>query len=327
MQLVPLVWAHTNGVRILGANLEIPAAHKYVMAREWADLIVPGAATVTFLAGRIASTHVYAAPVALSPRQEAVAMHEDTRLRMQRAGVAFAWLSLAALVGTPLYETVSHAVLLCGCLRSEMSEVPLGILPGQGGSYRLGVTGVTSLIDSPDGIRATSTSLEQLASRVFHDNNLLITGLLADTSEYAADMKDWAAQIAVPPLAEVPSDLFQRSPVFADARLDHLAYPVIPKPPHLEWPPRMPQQRKQSALHCPRRARDLMPIETWRRVERWLLMTLEDLICIRDQGEACDRRTIGVDRVFSSWARVSYTLGLEEWYGTFAGLQRNALPT
>lgn len=32
MQLIPLVWAHTEGIRLLGAELDVSAAHRYTRA-------------------------------------------------------------------------------------------------------------------------------------------------------------------------------------------------------------------------------------------------------------------------------------------------------
>lgn len=49
MQLVPLVWAYTDGVRLIGAELDISAAQRYTVARRWMGALVPGAAAVTFL--------------------------------------------------------------------------------------------------------------------------------------------------------------------------------------------------------------------------------------------------------------------------------------
>lgn len=294
MQLVPVVWAHTSGVRVLGADLDLSAGHRYSIARQWAESLVPGAAAITFLAGRRGGTHAYVVPVAVSPRGHAVATSPTARRRLALAGVTFAWLSVAALICTPVHEVVSHAVAICTSLRGEDGTVPHAALPGGGGGFRIGVTGVSSLVDAPDGLPVSRTSLEHLASRIFYDNNVLSAALLDDTSDFAADMRDWAAQISVPPLAEIPSGLLKNYPVFSDSRLDRLAFPPTPRTPTLEWPPLMPLQREPPTGVCPRRARDLMPPAVWRRVERWLYRTLGDLICIRDEGENCERSRPGV---------------------------------
>lgn len=82
-------------------------------------------------------------------------------------------------------------------------------------------------MDAPSDLnRVTRTSLEELAERIFHENNLLIEQLLAETGEAAEDMKDWAAQVAVPPLAEIPEGLLQSIPVFT-VMLVSIAWPTL----------------------------------------------------------------------------------------------------
>ncbi|KAL1530135.1 hypothetical protein AB1Y20_001051 [Prymnesium parvum] len=136
----------------------------------------------------------------------------------------------------------------------------------------------------------------------------LTSALLGDSSEFSLDMQEWAAQISAPPLNEIPTGLLDSSPVFADRRLDRLTFPPVYKPPKLGWPPRIrPSQPLPQPYVCPRRAADLMPSDTWRRVERWLSRTLDDLICIRDEGEGCKRSRPGVLVIGQSdlhpWAR------------------------
>jgi hypothetical protein len=50
-----------------------------------------------------------------------------------------------------------------------------------------------------------------------------------------------------------------------------------------------------------------MPEQVWARVQRWLHRTLEDLICVRDHGDACIRSrpstlVIGQNDLYP-WAR------------------------
>lgn len=86
-----------------------------------------------------------------------------------------------------------------------------------------------------------------------------------------------------------------------------LSFPEDYRPPNLSWVPRKPRQFTGEVEHCPRRAADLMPEATWRRVERWLQRSLDDLICIRDFGEACERQRPSVLVIGQSelhpWAR------------------------
>lgn len=117
---------------------------------------------------------------------------------------------------------------------------------------------------------------------------------MADEGDLAQDMHDWAAQVSMPPLSEIPEGLLDRTPNFSDHRLNQLTFPPIHDPLALAWPPKPPRQPPLPPELSPRRAPDVMPHEVWRRVERWLLRTLKDLVCIRDEGAACERRRAGV---------------------------------
>lgn len=285
MQAVPLVWAHLDGVRLdLGAELDVPPAQRYAAARRWADVLLPGAAAITFLAGRADGITVYTTPVAIQPGGGHLIQRRDERRRGMLAGLAFAWCTLAALAGTPTYDAASHVIAVCSSLRGEGGSIPLSALPGEGGAFRLGVGTAHHLLDKPDDVRVETITLERMAARIFHDNRILIDMLLSDESAFSDDMKDWAAQVAAPPLNEIPGSLLSTVPIMSDSRLDSLCFPKIGAAAKLAWVPRMPHQPSAPEGACPRRAADLMPSYVWARVERWLYRTLDDLICIRDKG-------------------------------------------
>ena len=116
-------------------------------------------------------------------------------------------------------------------------------------------------------------------------------------------MAEWAAQIAPPPLAELPTGILDRLPSFDTSRFDTVAFPRIPPPHRLPWMPRAPRQPPPPAGFCPRSPSDLMPAWRWRGVERWLFMHLADMVCIRDQGTDCERlrpgtKVIGQEALF-----------------------------
>lgn len=304
---MPLVWAHTNDLRLLGAEVEVRAQSRYDMARRWANALINGAATVTFLAGRLATSSIYVTPTAITPPETMVARDIMARQRLVRAGVRMAWLTLAALAGTPVYEVAQHAVAVCSSLRSERDQAPLSVLPGYEGALRVGVTDIRSLIDKPTAERVAHTSLEALAARALRENAELTEALLEDRSNFSEYLREWADQVQMPPMAEIPEGLLASTPNMADERLDELSFPPDYEPPKLAWVPRMPRQREISQAVCPRRAADLMPASTWRRVERWIQAALLDLICIRDHGEQCERKRPGVLVIGQSelhpWAR------------------------
>lgn len=97
MQFVPLVWAYTDGIRVIGAELVFKPGIKARLARQWAETLWVGASSLTVLAGRdpASDTHIFAVPTDRPPPARTIAHSISARKRMQRAGVACAWLSLA----------------------------------------------------------------------------------------------------------------------------------------------------------------------------------------------------------------------------------------
>lgn len=158
MQMTPLIWAYSDGMRVLGAELAIPGAFRYTIARRWAELMVPGAGAVTYLAGRAASgALVYVAPVAYRPSAALVAMTPSRRRALRSGGTGMTWLSVAALAGTAVYELAAHATFACSALRGDAGLLPSSALPGRDATFRFGVTAVLSLVQSPADLQLAPT--------------------------------------------------------------------------------------------------------------------------------------------------------------------------
>ena len=120
MQYVPLVYAHLDGFRLLGAQLCTPLRSSQLhLAARWAETYVRGASMTTFLVGRYAAAaSLFSSPVASVPVAEQIVRDPATRRRLLRqGGAAFAWMTLAALAGTPVAEIAGRAVAACGVLR------------------------------------------------------------------------------------------------------------------------------------------------------------------------------------------------------------------
>jgi hypothetical protein len=291
MQTIPLVYAHVNGLTLLGAHMCLSSAQRLRTSIAAAEAALAGAGAVTFLAGRFEEgrgASVYSTPLALSPPAEVVVRSAADRVRRRKAGMAFAWLTLAALAGTPAAHIAGRAVWAVSALRTEVGDVPGSGLPGVSGTFRFGVSAITSIFDRPDGLRLAPSTADALLESSIRDGFLLRDSLLALSDDYYAG---WAAQIIPPNLADLPLGLIDQLPSFDDSRFDSLSFAPIAEPPKLAKLPLMPQQLPlpPGAPTCIRRPQDLMPAAVWRRVERWLQRTLVDLICIRDHGDDCER--------------------------------------
>lgn len=112
MQLVPLVWAYTDGIRLIGTELAAPASVKFTLVRAWTDQLCERGSALTFFAGRHPTQELlsYVMPVATSP-SGAIARSRSSLIRLRRSGVAMAWLSASALIGTAVYEAVAYSIL------------------------------------------------------------------------------------------------------------------------------------------------------------------------------------------------------------------------
>jgi hypothetical protein len=159
---------------------------------------------------------------------------------------------------------------------------------------------------------------------VYH-GDLLRKALLAQHGASRADSLAWADRILPPDLEDTPTQLLDSFPGFSDARFDEVPFPgfsdarfdevplsLIVEPLAQPWLPRLPNQRAAPAGSCPRGAFDLMPRATRWKVECGINRTVEDLRCIRDRGEDCERSRPPVLIVAQSelyrWAQTSATL-------------------
>ena len=291
MQTIPLVYAHVNGLSLLGAHLHLNSTQRLRLATSAAEAALAGAGAVTFLAGRFAEgrgASVYVAPLALSPPADVVVRSTRDRRMRRGAGAAFLWLTLAALAGTPVSTVAERAVWAVSALRSEVGDIPGSGLPGLAGTFRFGVTAISSIFDRPDGLRLSPLPADAFLERGIREG-LLLRDCLLDTGD--CYYGDWAEQITPPNLADIPLGLLDRIPSFDDERFDSLPFAPIPSPRPLAELPLMPLQRPlpSGAPSCIRSPQELMPPRVWGRVERWLHLTLVDLICIRDHGDECER--------------------------------------
>ena len=310
LQAEPLVFAHANGFDILGAQLDLSAVHRLAMVHRWADSMLAGSSAVTFLAGRFdggRGAAVYTTPTAFTPPASHCVHTPAERRKALSSGATFLWLTLSALGDAPSARVASHAVWAATALRSPMLDAPGIGIPGGSDTFRFGVTAIASLVDRPVGLPTAPTAMAAALLRGIREGAMLRDALLSETGDNADDLAAWAERIRPPELQDVPEGLLERLPSFTDPRFDGLSFSPIPEPPHTRWMPRMPEQQAPPAGRCPRRAADLMPERVWARVQRWLHRTLEDLICVRDHGDACIRSrpsalVIGQNDLYP-WAR------------------------
>ena len=313
MLATPLIFASTSGVSVIGAAFDAPAtrASSLAVGMAWAVSYAPSLAQGTFLVGRYADGPDLAVlPLRDVPAGGAIARTPAARRRLLSVGVAFAWCAFVALAATPIASSCGHALSAVLALRApeahdELSSVRLSH-PDWGDILR-GVTAAAALVDRPLSLHYGPIAGTAVLARDALHRQWLITALLADRSVHRAELALWASQSRPPELSDLQADLLRAVPLFDDERYDSLAYSVLPTVPVLPWQPRMPAQSQPIPSRCPRSVFDLMPNVTQRRVRTWLQWQLEDLVCIRDHGEWCERsrpRAMAVGQCeLYDWAR------------------------
>ena len=287
IQAVPLVLAYLDGYRVIGFDLAVRREHALVAAERLSEALIVGTGRTTFTAGRLddgRGATIFTSPVAFMPPPQHVARTANRRHRLRTAGLAVAWMTLGALAGTPAGAVASCAAWACSALSTEVGALPTAALPGMGGVFRFGVTAVSSLIDRPT-LPLAPTAADSLLMRSIQESSLLRSILLETQDSYFAD---WASRIQPPEMAEFPIGLLSSVSSFTDARFGDLSLPRVRPPPNRARTPLQPQQLPNS--RCPRSAVDLMPGNVWARVSAWLQATADDLVCIRDHGDACERK-------------------------------------
>ena len=295
MQTVPLIYAALNGFTVLGAELHTPTQRSLglTLATRWAEAAISTTSS-TFLVGEYdEGARLFAAPLNIAVRHRDVVRTPTERRRRLLSGCAFAWCTLAALVGCVAHDPAARAVAACTAMRSPVYHLADDILLGHAklSGFTFGVSAMRPMVDRPRDLPFASTPAEHALAVAWRDARMLRERCELE-GKTDSDLLDWAQVIRPPQLQDIPAELFHSIPCFDDIRLDSLAFHPDYSPPHLpKLLPRPPQPERdfEGACACPRSAFDLMPDTTSRRLHAWLYKALDDLVCMRDLGVDCDR--------------------------------------
>ena len=311
MQTIPLVYCALDGVSVLGAELEVQTTRPSAMrvAHRMSEAAL-GARSCAFLVGEyLGGARLFAVPTRYTPHRREIA-HTPRALRLLRqAGCVAAWCTLAALGSGVVRDPMSRAVAACTALRAPTALLADGLEFGHPSlpSFRFGVYGVTPVVDLPLDLQTDPRGLESVLRMDFHNIGMLREALCCHEGECALDFTQWAERLRPPELCDAPPQLLASLPSFLDSRFDKVAYSMPYTAPMLAGLDRLPPQAPLLHGRCVRSAYELMPEATQRKLQRWMLRSLEDLVCIRDLGEDCPRdrppvMTIGQSELHP-WAR------------------------
>ena len=296
MQTVPLIYAYLNGYSLLGAVLQPPAPRcaGLAVATRWAEHAIQ-ATSSTFLVGEYEKgARLFAAPLNYQPPLADVVRTPTQRRHLARSGVACAWCTLGALAGCLAYDAGGRAASACSAMRGPVSALADSVIFGHPrlSTFSVGVFTASPMVDLPDPFGTTLSSVEDALAFDWHAARTLKEHLF-ELSREDEDLGLWAQKIQPPQLQDMPEGFLNNLPSFDDARLVGLPFEPDYEPPALARLLPKPAQPPLPDGVCARSVFDLMPDHVARKVRRWLWLSLEDLICMRDHGVDCERNPPG----------------------------------
>ena len=293
MQATPLIFAYLNGFTVIGAELHVPTQRRLslAIATQWAETAIAASAS-TFLVGEYASgARLFAAPLNVNVPSTLVVRTASERRQRCKAGMFAAWCTLAALAGTVGYDPAARAMSACSAMRGPVTHLSDAAVFGHAslGSFTFGAFSMTPMVNIPTGLTTINTPAEQAVRVGWLESRLLRERIESHAGLGDDDLLAWTHVIKPMQLQYVPEGLFEALPTFDDPRFDDIAFLPDPSPPPLERLLPRPEQLPLPEPRCPRFYYDLMPESTGRKIRRWLLKTLTDLVCMRDHGVDCER--------------------------------------
>ena len=291
IQTVPLVFASLNGVEVVGVQFQVPTHRRLALtiASRWADAAISDRSS-TFLVGEYgAGVSLFTSPLDLNPPRAQVARTPSQRRRMFQAGVAAAWCTVAALAGTVVYDPAARAAAACSALRCPVPHMVDAVALGHRRleTFTVGAFSTRPMLDRLTDLPTVRSAPELALARMAEHALALTRRLRAQGDEESVY---WSDVIRPEELQDVPPGFFDALPTFSDARLDLLPLVDPPKPKDLARLLLRPVQPPAPSGRCPRSPLDLMTPSAERRYRSCMDSTLADLVCIREQGEDCERQ-------------------------------------
>ena len=285
--LRPLVFAHVNGLQVLGAELPLPAARATPMRllERWAELAFSASAlATTFMIGRYRDNgpRVGVCLLPFVPPPDMTVLTAYQRRRRLSLGATFAWCTLASMAGTALADPIARALVgvaaFCGPVTYTADALHEGelLLP----VFRVGAAPVASMV----GMRPITYDLNTVGYWLLQDadhQRLLRHALEGRVAEGEALLEGWAERIRPPPQELLDLVRVQLPDMLAEDLLG-LPFSPIYVPPVTTYLPRMPAQLPATTPHCVRSAMELLDEPARRRAHAWLTRALDQLVCIEE---------------------------------------------
>ena len=285
--LQPLVFAHVNGLQVLGAELPLPLARATPMRllERWAELAFSAnALATTFMIGRYRDNgpRLGVCMLPFAPPEATIVRTAAQRRWRLGLGATFAWCTLASMAGTSLADPIARALVgvaaFCGPVTytaDALHEVEL-LRP----VFRVGATAVASMV----GMRPLTYDINTVGYWLRQDADhqmVLRRALEARVAVGEVYLQGWAERI-LPPPQELLDLVHVQLPDMLAEDLIGLPFSPIYVPPVTPHLPRMPAQLPAAAPHCVRSAMELLEEPARRRVHAWLTRAVDQLRCIEE---------------------------------------------
>ena len=285
--LQPLVFAHVNGLQVLGAELPIQAARSMPMRllERWAEMAFSAnALATTFMIGRYCDNgpRLGVCLLPYAPPTKMIVRTAVERRRRLGLGATFAWCTLASMAGTALADPIARALVGIAAFARPVTHTADALHEGEllRPVFRVGATAVTSMV----GMRPLTYDASSVGYWMERDaayQQLLRRALESDVDAGETLLTGWAERIRPPP-QELLDLVHVRLPNMLDDDLLRLPYSPVYVPPTTPYLPRMPTQLPAATPHCVRSAIELLQEPAQRRVHAWLSRALDQRVCIEE---------------------------------------------
>ena len=289
--LQPLVYAHANGFNVQGVLLpDLAPRASYVQAVQGLVSAAVGAAKVAaFMVGEyLGGARLLAAPLDFRPPRRLICMSRAERLLLLAAGGGWAWMTLAALAGTPVSDAAHRAVLACDAFVKPgyvLADFPSEAL-GPPLIFRTGAATAVSVLSRPTLQHIAAPPAWHAISAAARDSQLLIAALNRASDD--ALLAGWVDRIKPLDPGDIPDALLRALPSFTDEGLEHQPFSPLYRPLVTPWLPLPPLQAPANSAmpSCVRSPFEMMLPATQTLVVSWLRHTMRDLRELRDATEA-----------------------------------------
>ena len=285
----PLVYAHTNGYTIIGAEFpqRMIRSACLSMAQVWTKAIAPVGTLASLVGEGATGERLCAAPIA-SNSLTPLCTTRAARLALNANGIEYAWCSLQALQDTALSEIAARAILVMQAFIRPI-KMASHLAAYSDATFHSGAAAAQPLQAREQAPFMSAADSEQAAAHTRHDDARLIKEL--DEHNEDGLINGWADVVSPINIDEVPTALRFSLPSHDDTTLEHLPLARIPPPIHSNWIPLPPQQMTapDDAPACVHSVWDMLDAEAQAKTQRWLNESHKDLLNVRaklSQGTA-----------------------------------------